>query len=111
MRAFAFCLVLATACQKPSAPVPPAVPAPPKLLLAPVPATPGTGGNAWTAAQETCVDRWLAAHGLDAYGSPQGTMYMGGTPLFNEATGQRTTRQAFLAAYHPEALRGCGLLP
>ena len=42
MRAFAFCLVLATACQKPSAPVPPAVPAPPKLLLAPVPATPGT---------------------------------------------------------------------
>jgi hypothetical protein len=111
MRAFAFCLVLATACQKPSTPVPPAVPPGPSPVSAPAPGVPDAGGSEWTAAQEACVDRWLAAHGLDAYGSPQGTMYMGGTPLFDEATGQRRTRQAFLAAHHPEPLRGCGLLP
>jgi hypothetical protein len=109
MRAFACCLLFTAACQKPSTTVPPAASEAPKPLLAPAPAPPDAGGSTWTAAQEACVDRWLAAQALDAYGSPQGTMYMGGTPLFDEATGQRTTRQAFLAGHHPEALRGCGL--
>ncbi|MGO8969208.1 MAG: hypothetical protein ACLQDQ_06520 [Myxococcaceae bacterium] len=63
----------------------------------------------WTAAQQACVDRWLSTHALDAYGSPQGKMYAGGTPLFDEATGQHTSRQDFLAQHQPEALRSCGL--
>lgn len=66
-------------------------------------------GGVWTEAQEECVNRWLQAHGLDGFGSPQGTVYMGGTPLFDEATGKNTTRQAFLASHHSEALPACGL--
>jgi hypothetical protein len=107
MRAFTLCLLL-LGCQKPTALAPPAAPSATK----PPPAAQGAadaGPSAWTEAQEACVDRWLLAQGLDAYGSPHGTQYMGGTPLFDEATGQHTTRQAFLAAHHPEALRACGL--
>jgi hypothetical protein len=109
MRVFALCLLFATACQKAAAPTPPAVSPAAKPLLATAPATADAGNSAWTEAQEACVDRWLKAHGQDAYGSPQGTLYMGGTPLFDEATGQRLTRQAFLAAHHPEVLQDCGL--
>jgi hypothetical protein len=108
MRAFALCLVLA-ACQKPAAPVPPAAPPPPTPPPAAVPGPGDVSGGVWTEAQEECVNRWLQAHGLDGFGSPQGTMYMGGSPLFDEATGKNTSRQAFLAAHHPEALRACGL--
>jgi hypothetical protein len=108
MRAFALCLVLA-ACQKTPAPIPPAAsPAPAPVPAAPAGTADGAGG-AWTPAEEACVNRWLQAHGLDDFGSPQGTVYLGGSPLFDEATGRNTTRQAFLAAHHPEALRTCGL--
>ena len=108
MRAFALCLVLA-ACQKTPAPVPPAAPLAPKPLLAAAAGPADAGGGAWTEAQEACVNRWLQAHGLDSFGSPQGTVYLCGSPLFDEATGRNTTRQAFLAAHHPEAFRSCGL--
>ncbi|MDP3963860.1 MAG: hypothetical protein Q8Q39_05185 [bacterium] len=32
--------------------------------------------------------RWLAAENLNEYGDPQGTFYAGGTPLFDEKTGE-----------------------
>jgi hypothetical protein len=65
----------------------------------------------WTEARSACVDHALAAEGLDAYGSPQGTVYAGGTPLFDEASGQKTSRQAFLAQHHPELLQRCPASP
>ena len=33
--------------------------------------------------EESCVDQWLAARKLDAYGSPEGTMYAGGSAATN----------------------------
>jgi hypothetical protein len=57
------------------------------------------------------VDRWLASQKLDAFGAPEGTMYPGGTPLFDETTGQRTPRLAYLARHRPEALQACGVSP
>jgi hypothetical protein len=57
------------------------------------------------------VDQWLAAHHYDGFGSPEGTNYSGGTPLFDEATGQRTPRLAYLARHRPEALQACGVVP
>ncbi|MGO9832350.1 MAG: hypothetical protein ACLPJH_19660 [Myxococcaceae bacterium] len=109
MRSPTLLLVLLTAaCQRHGTATPPArsegqapqavAPAPPPAVAAP-----------WTPAQQACVDRWLGAHAFDAYGSPEGTMYPGGTPLFDEASGQRTSRQDFLAKHRPEALRSCGL--
>jgi hypothetical protein len=108
MRAFTLCLVL-VACQKTPAPVPPAAAPAPKPALAGAAGPADAGGGEWTQAEEACVNRWLQAHGLDGFGSPQGTMYLGGSPLFDEATGRNTTRQAFLAAHQPEAFRTCGL--
>ena len=97
-------LLLGTACQR----------AAPAAVLPGPPSATGTAPSAaapprWTTAQEACVDRWLAARALDSYGSPQGTMYAGGTPLFDEVTGQRTSRQDFLAQHKPEAVKSCGL--
>ncbi|WP_338866568.1 hypothetical protein [Myxococcus stipitatus] len=59
------------------------------------------------AALEACVDNWLKKHKLDAYGNAEGTMYAGGTPLFDERTGESKDRMAFVFANHPEARKVC----
>ena len=106
MRALALVLLLGAACQKQPSSPPPAAPS--ASSAAPLPVGPATTA-AWTPQQQGCVDRWLTAQGLDAYCSPQGTLYAGGTPLFDESTGKSTSRQDFLAQHRPEALRDCGL--
>lgn len=59
------------------------------------------------AQEEACVDKWLSERGLDQYGSPEGTMYAGGTPLFNEQTGQVQSRLAHVYTKHPAAREAC----
>jgi len=44
----------------------------------------------------TKADKWLEEQGLNSYGDEAGTMYMGGTPLFNESTGKSTYRYDYL---------------
>lgn len=56
---------------------------------------------------EACVDAWLAQRKLDPYGNAEGTMYAGGTPLFNEQTGETTDRLAYVFAKHPDAKAAC----
>jgi hypothetical protein len=72
-----------TATQDPQAPPPPAPPA-------------------------SCLDRELSKRGLDQFGGPPGTMYAGGTPLFNEMTGKRTFREEYVYANHPDIAAACG---
>jgi hypothetical protein len=60
-----------------------------------------------TAQQQACVDRWLKERNLDEYGNPAGTMYMGGTPLFDESTGQMKNRFEFIFNKQPDARKGC----
>jgi hypothetical protein len=76
---------------------------------APAARPPDSGGtvSASREAEEACVDKWLAARGLDPYGSPSGTMYAGGTPLFNERTGERVDRLAYVYKSHPLAREAC----
>jgi hypothetical protein len=59
------------------------------------------------AAREACVDRWLKEHKLDRYGHPEGTMFAGGSPLFNEATGETKDRLEYVFARQPDALKAC----
>jgi hypothetical protein len=59
------------------------------------------------AAVEACVDRWLQEHKLDPYGNAEGTMYAGGTPLFNEATGETHDRLEYVFSRQPEAQKAC----
>ncbi|WP_224370034.1 hypothetical protein [Hyalangium versicolor] len=58
-------------------------------------------------AQETCLDKWLKSQKLDRYGSPEGTMYAGGTPLFDERTGESRDRLDFVYERQPEAKKAC----
>ncbi|MFB1479080.1 hypothetical protein [Corallococcus sp. RDP092CA] len=56
---------------------------------------------------EACVDGWLKSHNLDRFGNAKGTMYAGGTPLFDERTGQNTDRLDYILAHQPEAKKAC----
>jgi hypothetical protein len=58
-------------------------------------------------AQEACLDQWLKAHKLDRYGHAEGTMYAGGTPLFDERTGESKDRLDYVYARKPEAQKAC----
>jgi hypothetical protein len=59
------------------------------------------------AGAESCLDRQLAAKGLNPFGDPQGTMYAGGTPLFDEKSGRSTPREQYVFSRHPEIARAC----
>jgi hypothetical protein len=67
---------------------------------------PAAGGN--REAQEACLDRFLKANKLDRYGNPEGTMYAGGTPLFDERTGESKDRLDYVYERKPEARKACG---
>ena len=54
-----------------------------------------------------CEDAWLAAHHLNEYGDPPGTLYAGGTPLFDEKTGKRTDRHQLLYKNQPSLRAAC----
>ncbi len=64
------------------------------------------GNDHFTA--EACADAWLTRHHLNQYGDPEGTMYPGGTPLFNERTGQRIDRLTWLFSRHADLNAECG---
>ena len=48
------------------------------------------------------IDQWIKDNNLNPYGDPRDTMYMGGTPLFNEATGKSKDRYEYILEKHPE---------
>jgi hypothetical protein len=59
------------------------------------------------AAVASCVDLWLTQRELNQYGDPVGTLYAGGTPLFDEKTGKTTNRMVYLVSKHPELQQAC----
>jgi len=61
-----------------------------------------------TAPAGSCLDQQLAAKGLNPFGDPEGTMYPGGTPLFDEKTGRSTPREQYVFTRHPDIARACG---
>ena len=48
------------------------------------------------------IDEWLSDNGLNEFGDPPDTVYMGGTPLFNEMTGESIDRYQYILNKHPE---------
>ena len=48
------------------------------------------------------MDAWLKRMGLNTYGDRPGAIYMGGTPLFNERTGESTKRIDYVARKFPD---------
>jgi len=57
-----------------------------------------------TGEQKEKVDKWLKENNLNRYGDPGDTMYTGGTPLFNEATGKSLDRYDYILKNHPNLL-------
>ena len=51
------------------------------------------------------VDQWIRENDRNEFGDPKGTMYAGGTPLFDMRTGQTRDRYEYILDKHPE-LRG-----
>ena len=60
--------------------------------------------DALTPHQKAFVDRYLVDHDLNIYGDAEGTVYAGGSPLFDEATGQCTDRYEYVLRRNPHLL-------
>ncbi len=50
------------------------------------------------------IDKWLEENNLNRYGDSLDTFYMGGTPLFNEETGERVDRYDYILKKHSNIL-------
>jgi hypothetical protein len=48
------------------------------------------------------IDQWIRDNGTNEFGDPRGTVYAGGTPLFNEMTGRALDRYEYILKRHPE---------
>jgi hypothetical protein len=47
------------------------------------------------------IDMWLERNGFNRYGDRLDTVYLGGSPLFNEGTGKTATRLSYILSKHP----------
>lgn len=57
-----------------------------------------------TSSQQAYIDEWLGRNGLNRYGDPLGTEYMGGSPLFDETSGGTMDRYEYVIKRHPRLL-------
>lgn len=48
------------------------------------------------------IDQWIREQGRNEFGDPPGTVYAGGTPLFDELTGRTRDRYDYILKRHPE---------
>ncbi len=48
------------------------------------------------------IDTWIKNNNLNQYGDSKDTMYTGGTPLFNETTGQTIDRYDYIVEKHQD---------
>ena len=48
------------------------------------------------------IEAWILENNFNKYGDPEGTMYTGGTPLFDERTGQGTDQYEYILKKHPD---------
>jgi hypothetical protein len=58
-----------------------------------------------TGEQKERVEEWLKEQNFNRYGDPDGTMYTGGTPLFDETSGESMERFEYLLLKHPEIIK------
>lgn len=75
------------------------------LLAGALLAASAAGALALSGEERRTIDDILAARGLNAYGDPEDTVYAGGTPLFDERTGERIDRHEYVLRQHPDVQR------
>lgn len=52
--------------------------------------------------EKQLIEAWIIENDLNQYGDPKDTVYMGGTPLFNEKTGERIDKYEYILQRHPD---------
>jgi hypothetical protein len=62
----------------------------------------GQSAQAPSEAEKSRIEVWIQAEGLNSYGDPADTLYAGGTPLFDETTGQYIDRYDYILGNHPD---------
>jgi len=77
------------------------------LVAACRPSSPPASDAGASARSTSCGDVWLAQRDLNHFGDPNGTVYAGGTPLFDERTGRSTDRMEHLLRKHPQLQQAC----
>ena len=55
------------------------------------------------------IDDWLLENSLNKYGDTKDAMYIGGTPLFDEATGKTRNRFEYILENNPELVEQLNL--
>ena len=63
-----------------------------------------TAAASLTNAQKKSIDDWLEKKGLNKYGDAANAIYTGGTPLFDEKTGQAIERYDYILNKFPDIL-------
>lgn len=48
------------------------------------------------------IKQWIIDENLNSYGDNKGTMYIGGTPLFDESTGKYKDLYEYILKMHPD---------
>lgn len=56
---------------------------------------------------DACLDRVLGEAGLNRFGDAPDTMYAGGSPLFDEASGRSTPRLEYVKRKRPDLAARC----
>lgn len=58
------------------------------------------GGISFEGKQQ--IEAWVVKNNLNQYGDPKDTVYIGGTPLFDETTGESIDRYEYIIKNHPD---------
>ena len=72
----------------------------------------GLGCNCGSKSQQTTstisevekqqIQQWIVENDLNQYGDPKNTFYTGGTPLYNEGTGETIDLYDYILGRHPD---------
>lgn len=61
-----------------------------------------TAGDNLSSEERAKIETWISDNGLNEYGDPSGTVYAGGTPLYDEKTSQTIDRFDYILNRHPD---------
>lgn len=53
-------------------------------------------------AEKNQIETWILENDLNQYGDSKNIFYMGGTPLFDEKTGERIDKYEYILRKHPD---------
>jgi len=52
--------------------------------------------------EKELIETWIIKNDLNQYADPKDTVYMGGTPLFDEMTGESIDKYEYILRRHPD---------